>query len=172
MFHLLHIFRRVCLQAAAGPEDTEFDSECTKVYESLESVYGKRLLDHTASVAESLELAKTQNISMQLYESRIASLQRAVAFFVMFHEMAAAVADFWSFVSFGFLGYRIDRTQSIMRRCYDGFAGERSRRAAHANRAARPGQVGADEGRVQSNLNLCKSNLWSSTPRLHEVTEP
>ena len=33
----------------------------------------------------------------------------------MFHEMAAAVADFWSFVSFGFLGYRIDRTQSIMR---------------------------------------------------------
>ena len=115
MLHQLHILRCVCLQAAAGPEDTEFDSECTKVYESLESVYGKRLLHHAASVAERLELAKTQNISMQLYESRIASLQRAVAFFVMFHEMAAAVADFWSFVSFGFLGYRIDRTQSIMR---------------------------------------------------------
>ena len=78
-------------------------------------MYGKSLLDHTASVAESLELAKTQNISMQLYESRIASLQRAVAFFVIFHEMAAAIADFWSFVSFGYLGYRIDRTQSIMR---------------------------------------------------------
>lgn len=109
-------FEQMQLRATAGPgEDTEFESECTKVYESLESVYGKSLLDHTASVAESLELAKTQNISMQLYESRIASLQRAVAFFVIFHEMAAAIADFWSFVSFGYLGYRIDRTQSIMR---------------------------------------------------------
>ena len=34
MLHQLHILRCVCLQAAAGPEDTEFDSECTKVYES------------------------------------------------------------------------------------------------------------------------------------------
>ena len=32
-------------------------------------------------------MTESQRLSMMLYESRIASLQRAVAFFVMFHQM-------------------------------------------------------------------------------------
>jgi hypothetical protein len=52
---------------------------------------------------------------MQLYETRIASLQRAVAFFVMFHELGLRVQRFWSSVSCGLLRYRMDRTHSIMR---------------------------------------------------------
>eukprot|EP00931_Biecheleriopsis_adriatica_P010461 TRINITY_DN11152_c1_g1_i1.p1 TRINITY_DN11152_c1_g1~~TRINITY_DN11152_c1_g1_i1.p1 ORF type:complete len:1458 (-),score=249.36 TRINITY_DN11152_c1_g1_i1:158-4531(-) len=62
-----------------------------------------------------MKLIETQNLSMKLYESRIASLQRAVAFFVLFHEMGYRVAKFWPLVSFGLLGYRKDRTNSILR---------------------------------------------------------
>jgi hypothetical protein len=61
------------------------------------------------------KLIKTQDLSMQLYETRIASLQRAIAFFVLFHEMGKRVSDFWPSVSLGWLGYRMDRTHSILR---------------------------------------------------------
>mmetsp|Transcript_37064 Transcript_37064/g.91605 ORF Transcript_37064/g.91605 Transcript_37064/m.91605 type:complete len:202 (-) Transcript_37064:728-1333(-) len=52
---------------------------------------------------------------MQLYERRVASLQRFVAMCVMFHAMGRRVADFWPAASLGVLGYRMDRTHSIMR---------------------------------------------------------
>eukprot|EP00854_Cymbomonas_tetramitiformis_P005905 gene5905-7107_t len=45
----------------------------------------------------------------------MASLQRLVAFMVMFHETGKRVQDFWPSVSFGMLGYDMDRTHSIMR---------------------------------------------------------
>ena len=35
--------------------------------------------------------------------------------YIMFHQMGKRVADFWPAVSFGLLGYRMDRTHSIMR---------------------------------------------------------
>ena len=38
-----------------------------------------------------MKLVDQQTLSMRLYESRIASLQRAVAFFVMFHQMGKDV---------------------------------------------------------------------------------
>ena len=60
-------------------------------------------------------LAKTQRFSQELYETRIASLQRFVAMTVMFHQMAFRVENFFSKISFGLIGYRMDRTQSIMR---------------------------------------------------------
>jgi hypothetical protein len=52
---------------------------------------------------------------MELYEGRIASMQRFVAMTVMFHEMGRRVERFFPRVSFGYLGYRMDRTHSIMR---------------------------------------------------------
>lgn len=52
---------------------------------------------------------------MELYEGRIASLQRFVAMTVMFHEMGKRVENFFSKYTFGRLGYRYDRTHSIMR---------------------------------------------------------
>jgi len=60
-------------------------------------------------------LMEEQTISMRLYESRIASLQRLVSFFVMFHAMGKRVQDFWPFVSLGLLNYDMSRTHSIMR---------------------------------------------------------
>ena len=52
---------------------------------------------------------------MKLYESRIASLERCVAFFVMSHALGRTVADWWPFWTLGVFRYRIDRTHSIMR---------------------------------------------------------
>ena len=85
-----------------------------KVVESAEEVFGASLL-RNAEPSQQVQIIETQFLSMQLYESRIASLHRAVAFFVMFHEMGRSISRFWPWVSFGILRYRMDRTQSIMR---------------------------------------------------------
>ena len=61
------------------------------------------------------DLTKSQNLAMELYETRIASAQRFVAMCVMFHEMGSRVEKFFEWISFELLGYRIDRTHSIMR---------------------------------------------------------
>jgi hypothetical protein len=53
---------------------------------------------------------------MELYESRIASMQRFVAMTVMFHEMRRRVHRFFPRVSFDYLGDRIDRTHSSIMR--------------------------------------------------------
>ena len=58
---------------------------------------------------------KSQDFAQELYESRIASMQRFVAMTVMFHEMGRRVEAFFRKMSFGLLGYRYDRTHSIMR---------------------------------------------------------
>jgi len=60
-------------------------------------------------------LARDQHLIQELYETRIASLQRFVAMTVMFHHMGRRVENFFSNISFGLLGYRMDRTHSIMR---------------------------------------------------------
>lgn len=59
--------------------------------------------------------SKSQDFSQELYESRIASMQRFVAMAVIFHQMGSQVERFFRRISFGFLGYRYDRTHSIMR---------------------------------------------------------
>ena len=60
-------------------------------------------------------LMERQQLVQTLYEGRYASMQRLVAFFVMFHEMGKQVQDFWPRVSGGLLGYDMSRSQSIMR---------------------------------------------------------
>ena len=61
------------------------------------------------------QLMERQRQVQTLYETRFASMQRLVAFFVLFHEMGKRVQDFWPAWTMGYLGYRIDRTHSIMR---------------------------------------------------------
>jgi len=82
---------------------------------SGEEFFGRQLMQKAPAGMSKYKLAEAQRLSMQLYETRIASLQRAVAFFVMFHEIGYRVQNFWSGVSCGLLGYRMDRTHSIMR---------------------------------------------------------
>lgn len=60
-------------------------------------------------------LAKNQHLCQELYETRIASMQRFVAMVVMFHHIGKRVNDFFNTISFGIWGYRMDRTHSIMR---------------------------------------------------------
>eukprot|EP00931_Biecheleriopsis_adriatica_P026260 TRINITY_DN15999_c0_g2_i2.p1 TRINITY_DN15999_c0_g2~~TRINITY_DN15999_c0_g2_i2.p1 ORF type:complete len:1401 (-),score=231.76 TRINITY_DN15999_c0_g2_i2:11-4213(-) len=86
-----------------------------QVCPSDEAYFGQSLRTWAPPGSDMSELIPTQDLSMQLYECRIASLQRAVAFFVLFHEMGRRVANFWPSVSLGLLGYRMDRTHSIMR---------------------------------------------------------
>ena len=81
---------------------------------SQESFYGETMENELKDVPL-YRLCEEQVLAMRLYESRIASLQRCVAFFVLFHQMAKRVADFWPTVSCGYLGYDTSRTHSIMR---------------------------------------------------------
>ena len=79
-----------------------------------EAYYGEQMGDEMKDTALA-RLCDEQVLAMRLYESRIASLQRCVSFFVLFHQMAKRVADFWPSVSFGYLNYETSRTHSIMR---------------------------------------------------------
>jgi hypothetical protein len=58
-----------------------------------ETYYGEQLVEAASldSEAGAIKLVDQQLLSMRLYESRIASMQRAVAFFVMFHQMGKDV---------------------------------------------------------------------------------
>ena len=61
------------------------------------------------------ELCDRQRSLQQLYETRFASLQRLIAFFVLFYAMGKRVQDFWPAVSLGLLGYDMSRSQSMLR---------------------------------------------------------
>jgi hypothetical protein len=52
---------------------------------------------------------------MELYEGRIASLERFVAMSVIFHELGTRVQRFFHLFSLGTMGYRTDRTHSMCR---------------------------------------------------------
>jgi hypothetical protein len=41
------------------------------------------------------ELIERQKVAMRLYESRYASTQRCIAFFVLFHTLGKKVQNFW-----------------------------------------------------------------------------
>ena len=80
-----------------------------------ESYFGEEFRKNAPSSVKTFQLAKSQHYAMELYEARIASLQRYVAFCVLFHQLGKRVQDFFPKISFGLLGYRMDRTHSIMR---------------------------------------------------------
>lgn len=82
---------------------------------SEESYFGEEFRKNAPSSVEIFNLARSQHFVMELYEARIASLQRFVAMTVMFHQLGKRVQDFFHKMSFGLLGYRMDRTHSIMR---------------------------------------------------------
>ena len=82
---------------------------------SREAYFGEAIRRSAPSRVKPFTLVESQDLSMQLYESRVASLQRFVSMTVLFHQLGDRVAKFWPAVSFGYLGYRMDRTHSIMR---------------------------------------------------------
>ena len=86
-----------------------------QVQASREKYFGEELRKHSPPGVNSMAMSQSQHFSMELYESRIASMQRFVAMTVMFHQMGMRVQTFFPKISFGLLGYRMDRTHSIMR---------------------------------------------------------
>ena len=86
-----------------------------QVEASREIYFGENVRQNAPDSVGVLSLERSQHFSMELYESRIASMQRFVSMCVMFHEMGMRVENFFSKFTFGLLGYRYDRTHSIMR---------------------------------------------------------
>jgi hypothetical protein len=86
-----------------------------QVQPSKEHYFGEDLRKHAPPGVNSFAMSQSQHFSMELYESRIASLQRFVAMTVMFHQMGSRVQSFFPKISFGLFGYRMDRSHSIMR---------------------------------------------------------
>jgi len=86
-----------------------------QVMPSAERYFGEELEKNATKGVGAFIMSQSQHLSMELYESRIASVERFVAMTVMFHQMGMRVQSFFPRISFGFLGYRMDRTHSIMR---------------------------------------------------------
>jgi len=86
-------------QSSGGPHNQYLGQELSHAFPSLPL---SELMDH-------------QQILQHLYEARLASMQRLVAFQVLFHALAQSVASFWPAASLGLLRYQPHRTQSIMR---------------------------------------------------------
>jgi hypothetical protein len=82
---------------------------------STEEYFGEMLVKSYNKGVGLMTMSQSQHLAMELYESRIASMQRFVAMTVMFHQMGMRVQTFFEKISFGLLGYRMDRTHSIMR---------------------------------------------------------
>ncbi|KAL1515756.1 hypothetical protein AB1Y20_002372 [Prymnesium parvum] len=79
-----------------------------------EPFYGAWMLE--ANAANSVaSLMERQELLQQLNETRFDSMQRMVAFMVLFHKMAKDVQEFMSFASLGFLNYDMSKTQSMLR---------------------------------------------------------
>ena len=91
------------------------DRGLVQVMPSQEAYFGEELEKSAPKGVGSFLMSESQSLSMQLYESRIASMQRFVAMTVMFHQIGSRVQSFFPKISFGVLGYRMDRTHSIMR---------------------------------------------------------
>ena len=87
-----------------------------RIEQSRERYFGETVRKYNSGM-ENVDfwLARRQELAQELYETRIASMQRFVAMTVMFHQMGKRVQEFFRKISFGFWGYRMDRTHSIMR---------------------------------------------------------
>jgi len=89
-----------------------------QVLPSNETYFGESMISQKLGrkiVELDYEHSEFQELAMELYETRIASMQRFVAMTVFFHELGSRVKNFFDHISFGMIGYRMDRTHSIMR---------------------------------------------------------
>ena len=82
---------------------------------SNEQYFGEYLVKSYPKGVGQITMSQSQHLAMELYESRIASMQRFVAMTIMFHQMGMQVQTFFEKILFGLLGYRMDRMHSIMR---------------------------------------------------------
>jgi len=90
-----------------------------QIQASRERYFGETLRKYNAGKNKVKDmdfvLAESQHLVQELYETRIASMQRFVAMCVFFHHISKCVERFFAKISFGWWAYRIDRTHSIVR---------------------------------------------------------
>ena len=108
------------LEVDANIKPSIRDSEgLIQVKPSNERFFGESLIEEKSSKSKPISFSagamKSQNLVQELYESRIASMQRFVSMVVMFHQMGDRVEKFFSKNTLGLLGYPKDRSHSIMR---------------------------------------------------------
>jgi len=124
-FHRLMTMNSLQIDAILKPSIRD-SKGLIQVRPSRERYFGENLVEKSMNgsrqrnvnptiTAFGIGATKSQNFAQELYESRIASLQRFVSMTVMFHQMGDRVERFFSRHTFGILGYRKDRTHSIMR---------------------------------------------------------
>jgi len=114
----LLLLKESALQGLKVPPSHRDDRGMIRIEPSTEKYFGEstRKINSGKSKKDvDFRTAQLQNFAQELYETRIASLQRFVAMTVMFHEMGFRVERFFRRISLGYLGYRMDRTHSIMR---------------------------------------------------------
>lgn len=131
-----HLFEEANLTDSGELSFAEFFRVLTSPHLKLQAAKNRTIRDHVGLVSiqpsvgryfdddiyrkdiagvSKIALAKSEGLSMELYEARIASLQRFVSMTVMFHQLGYRVQTFFRTISFGLWGYRMDRTHSIMR---------------------------------------------------------
>ena len=90
-----------------------------KIKASRERYFGETLRKYNAGKQNVKDmdfvLAESQHLVQELYEARIASMQRFVAMCVLFYHISRRVERFFSKISCGYWSYRMDRTHSILR---------------------------------------------------------
>lgn len=91
------------------------DRGLLQVQPSTENYFGESLSDVSMASVGDFAKSESQHFSMELYESRVASLQRFVSMCVMFHQTGKQVRDFFPKWSLGLMNYNMERTHSIMR---------------------------------------------------------
>lgn len=110
-----------CLEPALFPYCSHFLQSfqgIIRIEPSKEKYFGETIRKNNAGKSgQDLDFraSRSQHFVQELYETRVASMQRFVAITVMSHQMGKRVEQFFRRISFGWLGYRMDRTHSIMR---------------------------------------------------------
>ena len=101
------------------PPSNRDDRGLIQIEASKEKYFGETLRKYNAGKNKVKDmdfvLAQSQHLVQELYETRIASMQRFVAMCVLFHHISKRVERFFAKISFGWWAYRMDRTHSIVR---------------------------------------------------------
>ena len=80
-----------------------------------EEYFGADMRANATSEVNNFAQSQSQHFAQELYESRIASMQRFVSYTVMFHQMGKKVQDFFPKYSSGLMSYDMSKSHSIMR---------------------------------------------------------
>jgi hypothetical protein len=106
----LHLLRTSDLNRDVKlPPSNKDERGIIQIDANKEKYFGETLRKYNAGKSKKdldFMVARSQHFSQELYETRIASLQRYVAMTVMFHQMGKRVQEFFAKISFGLLGHR------------------------------------------------------------------